>query len=34
LITGGALAVVPVALVFTLLRRYWVRGFLDGGIKG
>ena len=34
LITGGALAVVPVALVFTLLRRFWVRGFLDGGVKG
>jgi multiple sugar transport system permease protein len=34
LITGGALAVVPVALVFTLLRRYWVQGFLEGGVKG
>jgi multiple sugar transport system permease protein len=34
LITGGAVAVIPVALVFTMLRRYWVRGFLDGGIKG
>jgi multiple sugar transport system permease protein len=34
LITGGALAVVPVAIVFTLLRRYWVQGFLEGGVKG
>ena len=34
LITGGAVAVIPVALVFTLLRRYWVRGFVEGGIKG
>ena len=34
LITGGALAVVPVAIIFTLLRRFWVQGFLDGGVKG